>query len=77
MKLKQAIEHAANLAYEEDADQIVGRINGNWCISHHEDLGFQAEMSEPKFLVHADGVDARHIKDGEITENWEIPGGEK
>jgi hypothetical protein len=73
MKLHEAIEHAANLAYEEDADQIVGRIQGKWQIAHNEDLGRQAEMKEPKFLVHSDGVDQRHIDGGEITEDWELP----
>jgi hypothetical protein len=74
MKLYEAIEQASVFAYEEDADQIVGRIDGKWQIAHNEDLGRQAEMKEPKFIVHSDGVDTRHIKDGEITEDWELPG---
>jgi hypothetical protein len=74
MNLHTAIEHAANIAYDEDADQVVGRINGEWCIAHNEDLGRQSEMSEPKFLVHSDGVDSRHIENGEITEDWNMNG---
>ncbi len=48
MNLTDCIELAANIAYDEDADQIIGRINGEWAIAHTEDLGRQAEMSEPK-----------------------------
>jgi len=73
MELKDVIEMAANIAYDEDADQIVGRIQGNWQICHNEDMGRQAEMSEPKFVVHSDGVDKAHIDLGEITEDWELP----
>lgn len=72
MNLREAIKKAANIAYVDNSDQIVGRINGSWCIAHNEDLSRQSEMSEPKFLVHADGVDSRHIQAGEITEDWEI-----
>lgn len=74
MKLHEAIQDATELSYNEDADMIVGQIgNGNWQICHFEDCGRQAEMIEPKFVVHSNGVDESHIRNGEITENWEIP----
>lgn len=76
MKLQDAIEHASGLAFEEDADQIVGRIRGEWQIAHNEDMGRQAQMIEPKFIVHSDGVDEGHVRRGEITEDWELPGEE-
>ena len=75
MDLQTAIEHASNMAYEEDADMMVGQIGiDNWQVAHIEDIGRQAEMKEPIFLVHSDGVDQGHITDNQITDNWELIG---
>jgi hypothetical protein len=70
MKLRDAIVMASNLAYEEDAGQIVGRIEGSWQIAHSEDLGLQAQMESPLFRVNSGGVDERQI--GQITEDWDL-----
>jgi hypothetical protein len=71
--LSTVIAEATNLALEENAEQVVGMIQGAWCIAHTEDLGRQAEMAEPTFLVGGGGVDKGHIDRGEITEDWELP----
>lgn len=74
MDLKDVIELASNEAYEQDSDMLVGHhpVHG-WIVAHVEDMGRQAEMTGIKFLVHSDGVDDIHIKNGEITGNWELP----
>lgn len=60
------------MAREEDARMVVGRISGDWCIAHWEDLGRQAEMTEPRFTVHGWGVDRGHLDREEITDDWEL-----
>lgn len=58
MDKNQAIKKAAELAYEEDADQVVGFIQGEgWAIAHTEDLGRQAQMERDTwFYVGSSGV---------------------
>jgi hypothetical protein len=75
MKLEEAIEAAANLAYEEDADHYV--VNDDchgWIVLHEEDPTAYAGGVVHRFLVHSDGVDQSHIENGEITEDWTLPG---
>lgn len=69
MRFHDAISAATELAYEEDADQIVGRIDGKWAISHIEDEGRKAQMVEPLFVVHSTGIDQGHIDRGELPKN--------
>lgn len=71
--LKATIKRATEIAYEEDAWQVVGRVDGRWVIAHADDLGRQAQMVEPRFGVDAEGVDPLHIDLGEITPEWELP----
>lgn len=73
MKLSDAIEMASGLAFEEDENQIVGMIQGEWAVAGIEHEGRVAEMSEPKFIVTSGGVEQGHIDRGEITEDWELP----
>ena len=74
MKLSKAIEHGASLAYEEDCDFYVGRIGSSWEVA--EDEGRIAEFDGPMvFNVTSSGVAPEHVEAGEITEDWELPGG--
>jgi len=76
MKLSKAIEHAASLAYEEDCDFYVGRIGSSWEVAEDGDEGRIAEFDGPVvFAVGSSGVDPAHIEAGEITPDWELPGG--
>lgn len=72
MSLQSAIEHACAMAFEEDADQIVGLIQGEWEVAHHEDVARVAQMRGQTFICHSDGVDQGHIDRGEITVDWEL-----
>ena len=61
MTLKSIIKQASELAYEEDANQIVGKIytSGEWAIANHEDAGRIAEMNNrTTFKVTSQGADA-------------------
>jgi len=73
MKLRDAIETASEMSYNEDAEMIIGQIDGSWQVAHGEDMGRQANMEEPMFRVTSSGVAQEHIDRNEITENWEIP----
>lgn len=67
MKLQDAIEQAEKKAYKENVDHVVGRILKNdWQIARSDDISTLAQMREPRFSVHPDGVDQRHIDHGEI-----------
>ncbi len=76
-KLHDAIQEAAGLAYEHDADHIVGRCaqsTGYWIVAHTDDLGRQADMlPDPRLTVTEDGPLQRHYAAGELTEDWELP----
>lgn len=54
-KLK-AIELAMELAYEEDANQIIGKIDEEWAIAHIEDDGRISQMKGETFEVNSDGL---------------------
>ena len=74
MTLQDAIQHAAAMAYEDDADQYVVRGDDRqWRTLHNEDPEAFAPGITDRFLVHSDGVDVGHIQRGEITEDWELP----
>ena len=76
MLLSKAIEHASNLAYEEDCNYYVGRIGGSWEVAEDGDEGRIAEFDGPVvFTVTSSGVAPEHVEAGEITEDWELPGG--
>jgi hypothetical protein len=53
MNLKDTVEAATWYAYEEDAIQIVGKINGEWRIAHYEDCATQSQMRGPQFELDA------------------------
>jgi hypothetical protein len=53
---ERIIEKAAELAYEEDAYMIIGRIQGEWRISHNEDMGRISSMKAPIFAVDSSGL---------------------
>lgn len=59
--LQATVARASELAYEEDADQIVGRIQGEWAIAHCEDEGRVRQMSRPQFVVRSMGLDATDV----------------
>lgn len=50
------IDAAANAAYEEDAEMVVGRIDGTWQYCHNEEMGRQAQMIQPMYLVGSSGI---------------------
>lgn len=58
MSLYYYISTAAQLAYDEDREQIVGRIQGEWAFADAEDAGRLATM-DPRttFSVSSDGAD--------------------
>ncbi len=47
---------AAELAYEEDANHIVGGIDGQWAIAHKEDDGRIAQMAGYTFEIDSAGI---------------------
>ena len=59
--LQATVTRAAELAYAEDADQIVGRIEGAWAIADPEDIGRVSRMIRPTFTVRSDGLDAADV----------------
>jgi hypothetical protein len=59
--LQATVTRAAELAYAEDADQIVGRIEGEWAIADAEDTGRISQMIRPTFLAHSWGLDAADV----------------
>lgn len=54
--LEMTITRAAELAYEEDANQVIGRIGGRWEIASCEDWGRINQMVRPLFRVSSDGL---------------------
>lgn len=59
MTLKSTIQRASELAYDEDACQVVGKIAGEWVIAHYEDDGRVAQMdSRTTFVVTSRGANA-------------------
>ena len=79
MKLNKVILEASRLAYEEDADMVVGRIQGEWCVAHWEDEGRQASMDrEPRYIVHSWGLDEHTpIEQDEPSDNYRPPAGQE
>jgi hypothetical protein len=61
--LKSTVSRAAELAYEQDADQIIGRIQGEWAIADREDIGRISQMARPTFIVRSDGLDDVDVMD--------------
>jgi hypothetical protein len=59
--LLATVTRAAELAYEEDADQIVGRIDGAWAIADREDIARLTQMTRPMFIAHSWGLDAADV----------------
>ena len=59
--LELTVKKASELAYEEDQDQIVGRIDGAWNIAGAEDEGRIHQMQQPTFRVKSDGLDAYDV----------------
>lgn len=55
--LRNTVAYAADIAYEEETLQIVGRIDGDWMIAFAEDTERQSWMEEPKFMVDRGGLD--------------------
>jgi hypothetical protein len=55
--LHATVTRAAELAYEEDADQIVGRIQGEWTIADRGDIARISQMARPTFIASSDGLD--------------------
>ena len=72
MTLKSIIKQASELAYEEDANQVVGKIyaSGEWAIANTEDAGRIAAMDgRTTFKVTSQGADA-----GDFMEAMEAMG---
>lgn len=55
MNLNTAITLASELAYDEDANQVVGMIDGEWCVSEWEDEGRLDLMNGTRFVVKGEG----------------------
>jgi hypothetical protein len=55
MNRQDAITAAAELAYEEDAIMVIGKVQGKYAIAHNEDVGRIAEMTDTE-EVDATGV---------------------
>lgn len=79
MKLFNAIRRASELAYEEDAGQVVGKTNGQWEIANEGDWGRLICMS-PSVRVDAMGGDVARILSeagygvDQLTEGFEYAG---
>ena len=59
MNIKTAIRQATELSYDEDANQIVGKIDEDWAIAHTEDMGRIASMDDrTTFRVESWGANA-------------------
>ncbi|RPJ03947.1 MAG: hypothetical protein EHM37_17325 [Deltaproteobacteria bacterium] len=75
--LSSAVAHATALAYQADADMIVGRIEDSWVIADREDIGRLTQMTRPMFIVHSWGWEATEILDSmedagiDGDQNWE------
>jgi hypothetical protein len=75
--LKSTVSRAAELAYEQDADQIIGRIQGEWAIADREDIGRISQMARPTFIVRSDGLDDVDVMDSmeqagiDSDQDWE------
>jgi hypothetical protein len=70
MKLITAISESSTLAYEEDENQVIGKIPGEgWAIANSEDVGRQARMVQPTFTVTSNGLNA-----AEVMEAMELAG---
>jgi len=54
--LDATIQMASELAIEEDAIQIVGRIGYEWAIAHEEDCGRIGQMAGTTYRVDASGI---------------------
>jgi len=61
MTLEATVKRASELAYEQDSDMVVGRINSDWQVADSEDLGRADQMAWPKFTVRGDGLDAADV----------------
>jgi hypothetical protein len=61
--LQSTVTLAAELAYEQDADQIIGRIQGEWAIADREDIARISQMARPTFIVRSDGLDDVDVMD--------------
>lgn len=58
MNLEYAVKRAAEIAVENNGEQIVGKIPGSgWVIADWEDEGRKAEMRGTTFVVHGWGID--------------------
>ncbi len=55
-QVDRIIKAAAQAAYDEDAIQIIGRIQGEWAFAHIENVGRQAEMVGGTWEVASDGL---------------------
>jgi hypothetical protein len=75
--LQSTVTRAAELAYEQDADQIIGRIQGEWAIADREDIARISQMARPTFIVRPDGLDDVDVMDSmeqagiEGHQDWE------
>jgi hypothetical protein len=75
--LQATVTRATKMAYQEDADQIVGRIDSEWAIADREDIGRLTQMTRPMFIVHSWGWEATEILDSmedagiDGDQNWE------
>jgi hypothetical protein len=56
MNLSDAMGRASKLSYEEEQDQIIERIDGEWSISEIDDLERITEITGPLFRVNGAGV---------------------
>lgn len=58
MKLENALRLAAEIAYEDDEDQMVGLIGGTWQVAGWGDEGRIESMARhPRFVVNDHGPD--------------------
>lgn len=74
MNLRDAIERAAEIAYEQDASQyVITKNNQDWSIVHEEDPEAFASGICNRFAVESDGINVGHIERGEITSDLELP----
>ena len=61
--LQSTVTLAAELAYEQDADQIIGRVQGEWAIADREDIACISQMARPTFIIRSDGLDDVDVMD--------------
>lgn len=77
MDLTDAVENATRLAAFKGEDHVVGRIKNrpveDWQIAHSGDQAGQADMMDPKLVVHPKGLDKKYFEEGIVKSVISFP----